>query len=184
MTLLRCARVLLTCCFATALLCGSAAMADEPAANQDEYEGITEPVIPPGQEDLLADMAGRGATLPADCTMASGEIDGRQVKVTYACPSGSVVVEMVHPSTLGGDAPHSEQFALRVASGSAPPELLPALLERIREREKPFVWRLPTQRSPNALLLRGAIAAVAAAVLLWIWRRRRTRRDGPTAPAA
>src|SRR5437870_1606738 len=65
------------------------------AAN--ELSAAEEFVIPAGQDDLLAEMLGRGGALPGQCTLATGEVDRTIIKATYACPGGEVVFELRHP---------------------------------------------------------------------------------------
>ena len=67
-----------------ALLLAIVLEAESPAAG--------EPVIPPGQDDLLAAMLGTGATLPGDCKLAGGQVHYATVNATYTCPGGQVVV--------------------------------------------------------------------------------------------
>jgi hypothetical protein len=109
-----------------------------------------QPLIPAGQEELLADMLGRDATLAGDCRFQSGDANGSMVAATYACPAGEVVVELRHPSVAPAGAVRSEKFALDVRSGEAPPALLPALTERIRARESPFEWKWGKGALPGA----------------------------------
>jgi hypothetical protein len=53
-----------------------------------------DPVIRPGQEAALADMLGRGASLPGPCTFTGGQIQAGVVTATYSCPAGEVVLEL------------------------------------------------------------------------------------------
>src|SRR5262249_37073247 len=135
-----------------------------------------EAVIPPGQEDLLADMLGRGATLPAQCQFTAGGVERTVVKSTYACPQGEVSYELRHPSQAARGAVRTERFALSVKTGSPPEGLTDALVSRIRAKEATFEWKWlgPTPR-PAAqrmipLLAGGVMLAVVA--LWWVLRRR------------
>jgi hypothetical protein len=134
-------------------------------------------VVPPGQEELLADMLGRGETLPGQCRFGSGQVSGQVVLGTYTCPGGEVVVELRHPSTAATDNPRTERFAVAVRSGTAPAELTTALVERIRAREGDFEWVSRSQPAPAAASGRRYpvfAALLAAALLFWVLRRRRS----------
>src|SRR5690349_90365 len=92
-------------------------------------------VIPPGQEELLAAMLGKGAQLPDGCALGDGSIDGDAVRVTYHCPSGDVVLQLSHPSTRTLQSTVTNRFALTVLSGSPRRDLLAAIEALIRARE-------------------------------------------------
>jgi MYXO-CTERM domain-containing protein len=134
-------------------------------------------VVPPGQEALLADMLGHGAPLPAQCRFTSGQANGRVVLGAYTCPGGEVVIELRHPSTAAPDHPRTEQFAVAVRSGTAPAELITALMERIRAREDDFEWVSAAKPAPpgsSGRFYPVAAALLAAALLFWVLRRRRS----------
>src|SRR5438105_71718 len=78
-----------------ALLCALLCAPALAAAN----EASGTPVIPPGQEELLATMLGKGAVLPDECKLADAEVDHTTIKAKYTCPGGEVVFELAHPST-------------------------------------------------------------------------------------
>ena len=143
----------------------------EPAEN--------ELVIPSGQEELLADMLGRGATLPGGCKFAGGHADGPKISATYSCLNGDVVFELLHPSKAPAGAIETSKFAIVLRSGSPPGELIASLATRIRARESDFQWKwaapvrfgyaaLPT---PLLLALAGA-GLLALAALWWVARAR------------
>jgi hypothetical protein len=142
-----------------------------------EYvEPLTEPlaVIPPGREDLLAEMLGRGETLPGACTFASGQVDRDTVIGTYNCPAGAAVVTLRHPGKAASGATLTEQFALSVQSGSPPAELVGALATRVRAREGAFEWTwLQPTAAPQSSRMFVVVAVLAAAVLYLVLRRRR-----------
>jgi hypothetical protein len=117
---------------ACALLFTPALAADEPATSDG-------PMIPPGQEELLLAMLGKGATL-AGCTLTGGEVVYTMVKATYACPGGEAVFELVHPSVAARSAIQTAQFAMTLESGSPPRSLADALVSRIRSQEDAFEW--------------------------------------------
>jgi len=97
---------------------------------------ILEPVIPPGQEALIAGMLGRGIALP-DCTLVSCGVDHTVIEATYSCVDGDVTLEFGHPQNAPAQ---TAQFSITVQSGTAPPDLQSALVSLIRAREAGFVW--------------------------------------------
>lgn len=115
-----------------ALLAAPALAAEEPATPGS-------PMIPPGQEDLIAAMLGKGVTL-AGCTLSAGEVIYTTIKATYACPGGEAVFEFSHPSTASREAIQTGQFAIMLKSGSPPRSLADALVSLIRSQEEAFEW--------------------------------------------
>jgi len=97
-------------------------------------------VIPPGQEELLLTMLGRGASLPDGCSLTDGRVEYRTVKATYACPLGDVVIALSHPETGTDTSTATERFALIVDSGSPPNSLIDALAANVRKQEGSFEW--------------------------------------------
>jgi hypothetical protein len=144
-----------------------------PAAGKSQ-----DPVVPPGQEKLLANMLGLGATLPGSCTFAGGQADGPVVRGTYDCATGEIVIELLHPSKAPWRSVRTDQFALTVLRGSPAPEFLQALQSRIRSQEAAFEWKLPSP--PPRLLptpkwvLAGQLlfSLLIAGVMLAFWRLR------------
>lgn len=128
-------------------MAGLAAAAVLAAAAQatDQLEVAPTAVIPPGQEALLLAMLGRGVALPESCALSDGRILRSVVKATYACPLGAVVVELAHPDDAGDAAATTQQFALRVESGSPPESLLDALTASVRAQEDQFQWVRPAE---------------------------------------
>jgi hypothetical protein len=96
-------------------------------------------MIPPGEEELLAQMLGRGVTL-AGCNLTSAGVEHTIVKATYACSEGEAVFELTHPSTAPATAIQTAQFAITLQSGSPPRSLTDALVSLIRSREDAFEW--------------------------------------------
>jgi hypothetical protein len=146
-------------------------------------DGGREAVVPAGQEELLAQMLGKGETLPGDCKLSEGKVDYKTVKATYACSSGDVVFELSHPSQAARDAVRTDRFALTLESGSPPDGLLPALVSHIRSREASFEWKLLEAPPPGAHGSNGILFVVAGllaiALLGWIVRSRSSaRRSG------
>jgi len=115
------------------LACASILAAHDAAASAGA-------VIAPGQEDLLAEMLGRGAQLPGGCAFAGGQVEDVLARSTYQCPDGAVVVELRHPRQAGDTSARTEQFAITVTAGSPPADLLATLADRIRAREPQFIW--------------------------------------------
>jgi hypothetical protein len=112
-----------------------------PAIATDEGSGApTDAVVPPGQEELMATMLGRGATLPDDCKFSSGVADGAVIRATYSCPSGQVVYELTHPDNASDNAIQTERFAATVETGAPPVELTDVLASLIRSQEDSFQW--------------------------------------------
>jgi hypothetical protein len=114
-----------------------------PLRATDDGGAASGPAIPPGQEELLLAMLGRGASLPDRCTLSDGQIDHTVVKATYTCPLGDVVVDLSHPDQAPENATETERFALVVDSGSPPESLLDALAANVRRREGEFEWLWP-----------------------------------------
>jgi hypothetical protein len=140
-------------------------------------------VIPPGKEDLLADMLGRGATLPGECRFDGGKADGPSIQSTYACPGGVVIVELLHPSNAPADATRTEQFAIVVRSGSPPAGLVDGLAATVRARESGFQWqplKNTARRPAPPLFWFAAVGMLAIALLGWIVLRRITARRTPS----
>jgi hypothetical protein len=162
------------------------------AAGEADLPGVA--VIPPGREELLADMLGLGADLPV-CAFAGAEADRAILRSRYACPAGEVVIELRHPSKAPQSAVMTAKFAIVPSSGTVPPELLSALEARIRAREGGFEWTWTaakdadsppdffTQTSHAAALTIAAllpVAVVGAVVLYRMWRR--TKRQSTPSP--
>lgn len=152
--------------------------AETPTHKDTGYVG---PVIPPGQEDLLAQMLGRGAALAGQCEFTAGQVDGPILRATYKCSNGEVVFELCHPSKAPAGAVHTEQFAIVTKSGSPPDGLRDALVALIRSREAAFKWTwvappTPTgsfAAQPSSVRILLAIAGLlGCAVLAWVLYRR------------
>src|SRR5215813_9846114 len=98
-------------------------------------------VIPPGQDELFADMLGLGATLPGDCKFTGGEVQHTTVRATYKCASGELAIELLHPGVAPNGSAKTSRFAVVVRSGSPPAGFLDELLSRIRAGEAKFDWK-------------------------------------------
>jgi hypothetical protein len=115
--------------FCLALVGASLATADD-----------NEPVVPPGQDNLLAAMLGRGLQLPDGCAFGNGVADGAVVRVSYVCPYGEVVFALVHPTSPWATEVQTDRFALTLQSGAASDALVASLMSLIRAREGAFQW--------------------------------------------
>jgi hypothetical protein len=137
-----------------------------------------QPVIGPAQEPLLADMLGKGASLPGDCAWAGAAIEQTRVVSSYTCAGARVEIELHHPTDAPEGALRTLRFAIQIQPAAPPPPgLVDALASRIRARESSFVWSLsrdhlaageapapaPAQRDP---VLPGAVAALALAAVI------------------
>lgn len=156
------------------LMPGARAALGQPPPEQ----GAEEDVVPPGQEELLAEMLGKGRTLPGDCRLQDGQANGPVIRGTYECSSGAVTVELRHPSKKEWSSTRTSNFAVKVTSGSPPPGFEDALVALIRSREGDFHWLSLAPPSPLARLLVPGIAAgvLAVAVAAWVVRRRLSAR--------
>jgi hypothetical protein len=152
------------------------------ACTEEAPVGTRMSAIPPGQEQVLAAIVGRGVTLPGPCSLADAEIDHTVVRSTYKCPGGDVILELRHPDR-GADATlRTAQFAIAVVKGARPPGFLEALEARTRAYEAGFTWKrwsTRPQRPPVAFQARTIVgwviaSALAAAVVAIGMRRRRT----------
>jgi hypothetical protein len=154
------------------------------AAGDPATEG--EAVIPPGYEELLAEMLGHGATFPGECTFTGGQVDRAVVKGRYKCPDGEVVIELRYPSTAADGTMHTSRFAIVLLSGSPPHGFMDALASSVRSREAAFEWTL-LQPPPPSWLRRNfpAVAGLAAAGLFAVaafwWMLPRLARCGQAA---
>ncbi len=141
-------------------------------------------VIPAGKEDVLADMLGRGETLPGPCQFSGGQADRTSLRGTYSCPGGEVVFELSHPSKAAPGATQTERFAIKLQSGSPPAGLADALVARVRAHEAAFEWTWIGSTAPTRSPLRvvgGLLVALALVVggVLMILRRRQRQRAEP-----
>ena len=142
-------------------------------------------VVPPGQEELIADMLGRGTQLPGDCRWTGGDAAGPRIRATYACGGSEVVLELQHLEDTPGGAARTDQFAVVVTGGSPPPGLVDALVARIRQRESGFHWLSLAPPIMPASSHRFWILTVAVLLIaVWAWRRRRRQRSTEPPPAA
>jgi hypothetical protein len=137
-------------------------------------------VVAPGQEELLADMLGRGAPPAAGCEFSSGSVEHATVRGGYRCPSGEVGIELRHPSAAPADATRTDKLAIVVVRGAPPADFVAALAARLRSREAGFAWtELPpliahTPQPPWVVLGSAFLALVLAASAVAVWNVRRS----------
>jgi hypothetical protein len=126
-------------------------------------------VIAPGQEQLLAEMLGRGEALPGSCTFSNGQVESALVRGTYQCAGGEVVVELRHPSWEQGAVATTERFAISVPSGSPPAGLVEALASRIRQREARFLWKSPASPGEGGGTRAFAFIEIDTGMIQAVW---------------
>lgn len=147
-------------------------------------------IIPPGQDEIVAQMLGRDAALPSGCVWAGASVAESKVTTTYKCASETHVFELRRPEEGPEGAPRTAKFAVVPVERSAPPELLDAIVARVRAGEGAFRWAEAERKRPGlstaptskrrAVWL-GALLAALAVVLLVVWRSRR-KRDASVEP--
>jgi hypothetical protein len=96
--------------------------------------------VPPGQEDLVAEMLGRGQPM-GGCLLTQVDMKPAAVEGTYQCEEdgGLVGVVLEYPSPGRPAAFTTQEFS--VSTRDEPPaELLAALRNRITEREADWRW--------------------------------------------
>lgn len=173
------------------LLCACAAMAlmgSPPAAASPRELAV----IPPGYEELLAAMLGRGADSCGGCAFAGAAIERELIRARYACADREVAVELRHPGAAPQALLRTERFAVVAARGEVPALLLEELERRLRAREVEFEWStIPIaadgeeETSYYATIQRAlsiaTLVLVSAAALGWLsWRR--WRHPAPPSP--
>jgi hypothetical protein len=125
----------------------------------------TDFAIPPGQEELLADMLGRGVQLPGECTWTGGSVDADVVRSSYQCAGGPLRFELRRAADAPADAPRVGRFGVVAIEGSAPPDFMAALLARIGAREREVGWK-STVRGPSWPIPPGWMLLIVTVVLL------------------
>ena len=96
-------------------------------------------VIPVGQEPVLSAMLGDAERLPGDCRLQDVQVDGAAARAHYRCKAGDALLELRHVSQPQGAVATTGQFALLQVQGGSQP-LVDAVLQRVRAKEKQFVW--------------------------------------------
>jgi hypothetical protein len=150
-------------------------LAAPAAARRPEF------VVPPGQDELIAEIVGRGTTFPGACRFTGGQVDYTLIRATYACDAGDVSVELQHPAAASPGVRRTVEFAVLVQHGVAPLGFVEALTAHIRSRESAFRWHALGGRSRlDSALLMGALIPAAVVLLgglgltIALWRRRRS----------
>jgi len=106
-------------------------------------DGPGDPAIPPGEEEIIGAMLGRGMPV-SDCRLVSGGIRYTVIRATYSCvPAGEFTVELGHPRNATRTSVRTGQFAITVQSGTPPPDFQDALAALVRSREGYFEWSWP-----------------------------------------
>lgn len=154
-----------------------AAHTDNPP--QDRGPAVREAVIPPGQEEALAKLLGRGAELPGGCEFAHAQVNQSVIDTNYKCPAGSVAIELHHPSQAPSGATETSKFALVVREGEPPQEFIQGLLALIRAEEGSVSWEwtspTPVRSAPGGYR-RIVTLGVILAVIVGVWALRRSGR--------
>ncbi len=116
-----------------------------PVAKADQGHAV-----PPGQEDLVAEMLGRGEAL-GGCELTQVDMHPRAIEGTYRCEEvhEGVVVVLEYPSTDPRATFSTLKFAVS-ARGPAPDGLLDALRRRILEHEAGWHWLAADDSLPAA----------------------------------
>lgn len=116
-------------------------------AAANDGDAALAPVIPPGEEAVIADMLGRGKTLP-HCTLVSGGVEFNVITATYSCIYGNVTIALDHRRNATANSTQTGQFAVTIQSGSPPPGFADALTTLVRSQEGSFEWRWPERDAP------------------------------------
>lgn len=98
-----------------------------------------DPAIPPGEEEIIAGMLGRGAAVQ-HCTLVRGGVDYTVIDAVYDCPGGEVSVQLAHPWKATATSIQTGQFAITVQGGSPPRGFEEALARLVHAREDDFQW--------------------------------------------
>ena len=136
-----CGRGLALAAVLCTLLAASVVTAD------DDRSATADPVIPPGEEQLIASMLGTGMGLQY-CSLISGGVEYAVIKASYNCLGGEVRVELAHPRNATATSRRTGQFAITVQSGSPTPGFEDALASLVRSQEGNFQWSLPQREAP------------------------------------
>jgi len=130
-----------------ALLCG---LLVAPGLAGGSESAAAEPAIPPGQEELMAAMLGKGEWLVGDCQLVAAGAQYTFIEATYGCPDGEVVFKLTHPSQAAATATQTEEFAIAVQSGTSPSGLTDDLVSHVRSQEADFEWTWPGAEAADA----------------------------------
>jgi hypothetical protein len=171
------------CCFIAAVAALVALLLPTSDAAAANY------VIPAGQDELMGTMLGNGdEALPGNCMFNGASIQQTRITANYVCGADGkeVVIELHHPDE--GAKVRTQQFALVPIVGDPPPELLPALVERIQRTESQWKWNKlggDVPQTPGAKVLErtsvpsGTHWILPVALLLLVLSRVRARPGVP-----
>ena len=119
------------------------------------------------------------------CRLTDGDIGGTTIRAVYRCGADDVTIELRHPSMMTGEGMRTERFAISVASGSPPPELLPSLASRIRASEARFEWRgAGTALLPLRTILLGMLVSPLLLLVSAPWWAAEARSSRPSGARA
>ena len=107
----------------------------------DDDAAAVEPVIPPGEEQVAANMLGRGTGLQY-CTLVSGGIQDNVISGVYNCVGNEVRVELANLRNATATSIRTGQFAVTI-QGSPTAGFEDDLVARVRSAEGSFQWSWP-----------------------------------------
>src|ERR1051325_2096088 len=121
------------------LAAASCALLPASIVTADDDSPTGDPAIPPGQEQLVARMLGRGMGL-SQGTPIGGGLEYTVIKATYHCLGGVVALELSQPRTPAMTSVQTGRFAITVQRGSQspPPAFQDALVALIRSQQQNF----------------------------------------------
>jgi hypothetical protein len=129
-------------------------------------------LYPAGQEELFADLLGRGAKLPGGCAWAGASIGAERVTSRYTCGAAQDPLEIAVLDRAGGSpgAVLTAELAIEITRGPAPPGLVEAIADRARSRESKIAWTTPAELQSAAPppALRGLGAAAKIPRFAWL----------------
>ena len=114
-----------------------------------------DPVIPPGEEELIGTMLGKGTALD-HCALISGGVEYTTIKASYRCLGGEVRLELANLRNARASSTQTGQFAITVKSGSPPPGFRHALAALVRSQEDKFEWSWPESAAQDENADEGA----------------------------
>lgn len=151
-------------------------------ANGETTEASPVFVVPPGQEELISEMVGRGVVFPGGCRLVDGQVDYVFVRARYECADGDLVVELHRPGEDLAEIARTGRFSVVIRSGEPPAGFVEALAARVESREDEFAWKRIAARSllETTLLIAAVVLPAAAFVVGCVgltWAAYRRRRD-------
>jgi hypothetical protein len=122
--------------------------------------------IPPGHEQLFAEMLGKDLKLAGECQWDGASIEDSTLTATFACAAGSRNIELRHPSDATPDAALTKSFAVVPLDG-APRDLVDAVAERVRAREAGWRWASIGDPTGKQVTAPHAAAPKSEALVWW-----------------